>query len=430
MFCVGGSEANATIPPSPNDDSRLFFGYHIGHKTQVPSKHIVIVNWGHHASKCSAEVCAKALNDLFTSQNVSHPTFCRVCASKTCVSFATIEAATLAFQLLHSKLSLTALKRKILCAYSKSEIIVREETLPKSAINWSTYLEKAIKTKSSATSTTCTTSTTGTTSSRAPVENNTTDAIPYVPGLKLVLDAIDVQEEQILVKEIHKQGEISTNGWNSCARKEARESSNFAINDHRRVMHFGHKFDYDTRGVGDRVTGGCLPTFIQTLAERIREYCGKNQNGEDVFDQCTINEYKAGHGIAAHVDTHSAFGTVLVSLSLLNPYVMSFVHSIDGRRVDLVLPPRSLLILKNEARYIWTHQIPPRSTDVIENGIRVQRDTRLSLTLRRLRKKEEGGCKCVYGGLWCDSLNNGTNKKKSPGQEKHDSQKDAKRQKK
>lgn len=107
-------------------------------------------------------------------------------------------------------------------------------------------------------------------------------------------------------------------------------------------------------------------------------------------------------------DTHSVFGSILVSLSLLNQSVMSFVHSKNGQRLDLVLPPRSLLVLTQDARYVWTHCIPPRSTDLLETGERIQRATRLSLTLRRLRRVDEGPCQCKWPGVWCDSSQEGS----------------------
>ena len=39
----------------------------------------------------------------------------------------------------------------------------------------------------------------------------------------------------------------------------------------------------------------------------------------------------------------------------------------------------------------------------MENGERMKRSTRLSVTLRRLRRPEEGPCKCKWPGVWCDS---------------------------
>lgn len=40
----------------------------------------------------------------------------------------------------------------------------------------------------------------------------------------------------------------------------------------------------------------------------------------------TVNEYLPGQGIAAHVDTHDAFGHTLLSLSLASGVVMDFRH--------------------------------------------------------------------------------------------------------
>jgi alkylated DNA repair dioxygenase AlkB len=168
------------------------------------------------------------------------------------------------------------------------------------------------------TPTTATTAATTATTATTPV----LPTIPHVPGLSLVLDAFSIEEERLLVQEIHNHGEQGhgatsnatgkqlsneTTGWSTCARKEARESNTFSTHAHRRVMHFGHRFDYDTRGVGRPATGGTLPPFLQPVVARIQQYCGKNtkeeqdQEGEELFDQCTVNEYQSGHGISAHV---------------------------------------------------------------------------------------------------------------------------------
>lgn len=65
-----------------------------------------------------------------------------------------------------------------------------------------------------------------------------------------------------------------------------------------------------------------------------------------------MNEYVAGVGLSPHVDTHSAFGDTLLSLSLAGPCVMVFRK--EGRAdVALALPPRSLLVLQGEARHAW-----------------------------------------------------------------------------
>lgn len=44
-----------------------------------------------------------------------------------------------------------------------------------------------------------------------------------------------------------------------------------------------------------------LPPLARQLACRLEKLLGVN------FDQLTVNEYEAGVGLSAHVDTHSAF---------------------------------------------------------------------------------------------------------------------------
>ena len=43
---------------------------------------------------------------------------------------------------------------------------------------------------------------------------------------------------------------------------------------------------------------------------------------------------------------------------------MEFYHPDEGT-VPVLLPPRSVLIMTGESRYIWSHAIPPRKSDVL-----------------------------------------------------------------
>ena len=43
---------------------------------------------------------------------------------------------------------------------------------------------------------------------------------------------------------------------------------------------------------------------------------------------------------------------------------MDFRHPATGRKEGLLLEPRSLLVLSDEARYEWEHGIAPRKRDV------------------------------------------------------------------
>eukprot|EP01126_Amoeba_proteus_P004725 TRINITY_DN1156_c0_g1_i3.p1 TRINITY_DN1156_c0_g1~~TRINITY_DN1156_c0_g1_i3.p1 ORF type:complete len:598 (-),score=128.73 TRINITY_DN1156_c0_g1_i3:570-2258(-) len=114
-------------------------------------------------------------------------------------------------------------------------------------------------------------------------------------------------------------------------------------------------------------------------------------------DQITVNVYEPGAGIPQHVETHSAFEDGVVSLSMLARTVMDLKHP-DGAVVHVVLPSRSLLVLTGEARYLWSHGINGRKTDVIDEKI-FPRDKRISITFRKVRKQE---CSCIFLAQ-CDS---------------------------
>ncbi|CAO2636253.1 Alkylated DNA repair protein alkB homolog 8 [Lemmus lemmus] len=129
-------------------------------------------------------------------------------------------------------------------------------------------------------------------------------------------------------------------------------------------------------------------------------------------DQLTINQYEPGHGIPAHIDTHSAFEDEIISLSLGSEIVMDFKHP-EGVTVQVMLPRRSLLVMTGESRYLWTHGITPRKFDTVQaseqfkGGIITsdigdltlsKRGIRTSFTFRKVRRVP---CNCSYSSV-CD----------------------------
>jgi len=137
-------------------------------------------------------------------------------------------------------------------------------------------------------------------------------------------------------------------------------------------------------------------------------------------DQITINEYTPGLGISSHVDTHIGFEDGIISLSLGAEYVMEF-SSIQSTELEkkeeeeeedtdnisvtddvdetsnvynIVLPRRSLLVLRGEARYAWKHSIVSRRTDCI-NGVVIPRGRRVSATFRVIRRQNRP-CACAW----------------------------------
>jgi alkylated DNA repair protein alkB family protein 8 len=116
-----------------------------------------------------------------------------------------------------------------------------------------------------------------------------------------------------------------------------------------------------------------FPQEFDFVLERIQTYFGdlKIQN-------MIINEYRGSQGISRHLDRSDYFGNVVVSLSLLAPapfFFYEFEHvdpiTVTGKRGEnsvkrvqtgriakMILEANSLLVLADEARYDWQHEIP------------------------------------------------------------------------
>jgi hypothetical protein len=75
----------------------------------------------------------------------------------------------------------------------------------------------------------------------------------------------------------------------------------------------------------------------------------------------------------------------IVSISLGSSCVMQFTESNSGREEQLLLEPRSALVLSGEARSHWRHAIPARLSDVWMNH-ESARTRRVSLTFRKMLK--------------------------------------------
>jgi alkylated DNA repair dioxygenase AlkB len=75
------------------------------------------------------------------------------------------------------------------------------------------------------------------------------------------------------------------------------------------------------------------------------------------FEQLTIQLYPIGTGIPPHMDHHSSFGPNVIAFSLENSVIMEFKNLRTDKVVNIDLPRRSLMILKDDARYTWSHAI-------------------------------------------------------------------------
>lgn len=142
----------------------------------------------------------------------------------------------------------------------------------------------------------------------------------------------------------------------------------------RRVQHYGYRYDYKARNVTDEMYLGDLPPWLERIAQQL------NDDGliDVVPDQVIINEYEPGQGISAHIDCQPCFGHRIFSISLGSSAIMEFTQA-GKEKVEVMLAPRSMVMMYGEARYNWKHAIPARKQD---NGI--NRTRRLSLTLRKV----------------------------------------------
>jgi hypothetical protein len=112
---------------------------------------------------------------------------------------------------------------------------------------------------------------------------------------------------------------------------------------------------------------------------------------------CIVNSYIGTQGISAHVENFR-FGEPVCALTLRDGDFMRFHELVDaedgsvrsgkavlakrtGKREDVWLPPRSLLVLKGSARRRWQHEIVRRK------GKRPEGWNRTSLTFRVEKRK-------------------------------------------
>lgn len=114
------------------------------------------------------------------------------------------------------------------------------------------------------------------------------------------------------------------------------------------VWQMGHRYNYQTKR-----TTPCEP--ITELVGRVAQRLVDQKWLTVTPNQVIVNRYNPGQGISAHTDS-PCFNDEISSLSLGSSATMVF--SQDGHASFAAhLPPRSLLVLRGEMRWLWTHAI-------------------------------------------------------------------------
>jgi len=171
-------------------------------------------------------------------------------------------------------------------------------------------------------------------------------------GASLVPDIVtDAEEERILLR-------ISRAPWMTDLS--------------RRVQHYGFRYDYRAPGSGRHDPAPPFPRWATVIGARLASFFDGAMP-----EQCIVNEYRPGQGIGMHAD-HVSFGPVVVSLSLGDAWTMNFrpraarPYVRDGLASDelALLPRRSALVLRGQARSSWMHGID-RAANARRAGTRV-----------------------------------------------------------
>jgi alkylated DNA repair protein alkB family protein 8 len=154
----------------------------------------------------------------------------------------------------------------------------------------------------------------------------------------------------------------------------------------RKVKHYGYEFRYGTNDcdVGQPLADR-MPSVVQGLIQKMLQ--DRLITAEP--DQLTVNFYEPGSGIAPHVDNPNAFDEFIVSLSLLSSTMMEFRNKKSKQLVKLYLALNSLLVMGGDSRYKWSHSIPERKHDLLQNAnsnyLVKPRGKRISLTFRKVK---------------------------------------------
>lgn len=124
----------------------------------------------------------------------------------------------------------------------------------------------------------------------------------------------------------------------------------------RRVVSYGGSYDFSRRALE---AAEPLPAWLDPLRERAGAWAGI---APQAFVQALVAQYQPGTPLGWHRDVPDFED--IVGISLGNEAVMRFrpyPHE-KGRRggvLKLVLPPRSIYLLRGAARWGWQHSVAP-----------------------------------------------------------------------
>ena len=194
------------------------------------------------------------------------------------------------------------------------------------------------------------------------IETGSLFDLDTIPGLTYLPDYITREEEQVLVGHIDRQP------W--------------SLELQRRRQWYGWAYDDSPLGEGGDYQPQPMHDWLAVVGRRL---CADGWFA-DVPDRALINEYYPGQGIGAHKDRDVERIKSVAIISLGAGIMMDFARPGFATRCQY-LQPRSLVIMRGEAREQWTHGIVGRLNDKV-GGLVLPRSRRMSLTFRHVAGSE------------------------------------------
>lgn len=193
-------------------------------------------------------------------------------------------------------------------------------------------------------------------------KQHTTSPSSSVPGLTLVRNFITSAEEQSILDFLNDPGRCT---WRTDLS--------------RRTMHFGGTYclmpsKADTAKANTKpevLQAPPVPGELDWLIQRMVDAFVFPTDQRPQY--CIVNEYTGTQGISAHTENFQ-FGEPVVGLSLLSPCPIRFIELTQpydgsvrsgkagkaektGKKIDVPLPGRSLLVMRGGSRWRWQHEI-------------------------------------------------------------------------
>lgn len=159
----------------------------------------------------------------------------------------------------------------------------------------------------------------------------------------------------------------------------------------RKVVHYGYSYDYKKGTNTDNVPE--MPDVIRYLRDKIACILIDDQyiDPEDM-NQCIINRYLPGQGIAPHIDSDE-FGDYIACFTFCGGRELEFAREVKSESSEssdssdiykVYTKPGSLYVMSKDARYKYKHSMRGRKSDMVD-GVKIPREECFSITFRMMK---------------------------------------------